>query len=113
MKEYLASIGFTFQQNNINDRINQYNWIAYRRIQQEHRQCDCNENNCLLVIRPFKMLINDVLHESFEMDITAEFDTNWYKLTAYSLTVEDIKNRLPLIEQRLLAAWQALGDIQS
>lgn len=111
MRNYLASIGFTFQENH-EDTLNEYKWIACRRIVQDHRQCECNEKNCQLVIRPYKMLIHGVQYESYEVDITAEFDKEWYCLKAYSMTADDIKNRLHLTEQRLLAAWQALGDIK-
>jgi hypothetical protein len=108
LKEQLAALGFKFEQNQFAQPENQLSWIAYRRIVEDHRVCDCNEKSLQLVVRPFKMQFYDNLHESCEVDVTGEFDGVWYKLQAYSMSHEELLERLDEIEGNLIRAWGAL-----
>ena len=65
-------------------------------------------------MRPFELLhtFNVDKWQSAEVDLTGESGGVWFKLTAYGLTIEELRARLPDIESNLVAAWNALLPIK-
>lgn len=90
------------------------NWYAYRRSDLPARECDCNDGERMqLVIKPHEFSRGDQVWRSAEIDVTGEVESVWFKLTAYSLPEEKLRERLPEIERRLIAAWNALAPIEA
>ena len=46
--------------------------------------------------------------ESVEVDVTGEASGIWWKLQAYSLKPDELRERLSEIEGALIAAWNAI-----
>ena len=92
------------------------NWYAYRRSTLPARECECNEGKpAQIVVRPHLFLRASAptpsgAWESVEVDVTGEASGLWWKLQAYSLKPEELRDRLPDIEAALIAAWNALKE---
>ena len=114
LRKWLISDGFKISSNQINSQ-NQCTWYAYRGTIHAARECECNEGkNIQIVVRPFELLhtFNVDKWQSAEVDLTGESGGVWFKLTAYGLTSEELRARLPDIESNLVAAWNALLPIK-
>ena len=111
LRAWLEAQGFSSAVNNLG-RDNECNWYAYRRSAINARECECNDG------KPMQVLVTPhrVSHpsapngawQSAEVDVTGEAGGVWFKLKAYSLPHDELVTRLPDIEARLIAAWNAL-----
>ncbi len=115
LREWLESQGFRVSQDYM-QRENGCNWYAYRRSTLPARECECNDGTPMqIVVRPhlFKHASAPTpsgAWESVEVDVTGEASGLWWKLQAYSLKPEELRDRLPDIEAALIAAWNALKE---
>lgn len=109
LREWLTEQGFTLSSSNFNSSINECDWYAYRRIAgYDVRQCETNDGNLTLVIRPYQHNINGAHGESVGAEITGEAGGRWYKLQQYDTPISDLQANLPEIEKSLVGAWNAL-----
>lgn len=110
LREWLVSQGFTICTDHIH--INRgCNWYACRKTTLEARECETNEGKPMqLVANPYQVWDHQLgqYWRSVEVDVTGEAGGVWYTLKAYSLRPKELRERLPEIERRLIAAWNAL-----
>jgi len=113
LREWLKSQGFRVSQDML-PRDNDCNWYAYRRSEIPARECECNEGKPMqIVVRPHLFRHASAptpsgAWESCEVDVTGEANGIWWKLQAYSLKPEELRERLGDIEAALVAAWNAI-----
>ena len=113
LREWLLEQGFRASQDMIR-RDNDCNWYAYRRSKLPARECECNDGKPMqIVVRPYLFLHASAptpsgAWESCEVDVTGEAGGGWWKLQAYSLKPDELRERLPEIEAALIAAWNAI-----
>ena len=107
-REWLTNHGFRAAPDSLGSRDNACDWYAYRRSTIPARPCECNDKpNMQLVVKPY-------IHRdtpgwtSAEVDVTGETGGVWFKLQAYSLKPDELREKLPAIESALIAAWNAL-----
>jgi hypothetical protein len=65
-----------------------------------------------LVVKPYRFTHHTApggAWESAQVDVTGEAGGVWFKLEAYSLKQDELRERLPDIEASLIAAWNALA----
>jgi hypothetical protein len=105
---WLTEQGFTVGINSLPVPINECNWYAWRKIKYPARPCHCNEKPPSFCITPFLWTINQQPYVSAEACLTGEQSGIWYQLKAYSISEEELKTRLDEIEDKLIAAWNAL-----
>lgn len=112
MKTWLEANGFKCQPDNFHTESNEYDWVAYRRIQRAHRRCETNDTkNCQLVVHPYKIQFpDDRTYEAYEVEITGECASLWFTLKAYSISRDDLQTKLDEIEDKLIKAWEALAS---
>ncbi len=51
-----------------------------------------------------------VVHRSVEVEVTGEYDGEWYKMQAYSVLPDDFLAKHETIIARLLRAWEGLSQ---
>lgn len=111
LREWLMTQGFRVAHDDLS-RDNECNWHAYRRITQPTRECECNAGKSMqLLVSPYKFTHTNApcgKWESATVDVTGEAGGTWYKLQAYSLKHDELRERLGAIETSLIAAWNAL-----
>ena len=108
LRDWLTAHGFRVTTNSLCLPGNASDWYAYRRSAIPARSCECNDRQTMqLVVRPY---INIDIPEwsSVEVDVTGEAGGVWYKLQAYSLNPDELREKLPAIEDALMAAWNAI-----
>lgn len=111
LREWLVTQGFRVAHDSLS-RDNECNWYAYRRITQPTRECEGNAGKPMqLVVWPRKLTHAHGNWESVVVDVTGEAGGTWYKLQAYSLTHDELRERLGEIETSLIAAWNALYPV--
>ena len=115
LREWLESQGFRVSQYYM-QRENGCNWYAYRRSELPARECECNDGKPMqIAVRPHLFRHASAptpsgAWESCEVDVTGEANGIWWKLAAYNLKPEELRERLPDIEAALIAAWNALKE---
>ena len=111
LREWLIAQGFRVALDGLSPRGSECNWYAYRRSDIPARECECNDGKPMqIVIRPHKFQYpSGDTRESVEVDVTGEAGGIWFKLSAYSLTTDELRGRMPEIEAGLIAAWNALN----
>jgi hypothetical protein len=111
LREWLIAQGFRVSRDGFG-RDNECNWYAYRRSELQARECECNDGKRMqIVVRPHKFTHPKVPGGSWEsaaVDVTGEAGGAWFKLEAYSLKHDELRERLGDIERSLIAAWNAL-----
>ena len=113
LRDALEAAGFKTSPDNLASQWNLCRWHAYRRTSIDARECECNDGKRMqIVVSPHSM---DNFHErggpphqSVTVDVTGEAGGLWYKLQAYSLSPDEVIDRLPEVERNLIAAWEAL-----
>jgi hypothetical protein len=115
LRKWLESQGFRVSQDYF-QRDNGCNWYAYRRSELPARECECNGGETMqIVVRPHLFRHASAptpsgAWESVEVGVTGEANGMWFRLMAYSLKPEELRERLPEIEAALIAAWNALKE---
>ena len=106
MRAWLISEEFNIQHYELTPS-DKCNWIAYKPSALPARECEGNEGKkTLVVVHPYQGFLDE--SKSAEIDVTGESGGVWFKLSAYGLTDEVMRARLPEIEASLIAAWNAL-----
>lgn len=112
LREWLTSQGFRAAEDGLRHDGNQCNWYAYKRSAIPARECECNDGKPMqIVVKPHRFLHHSApggAWESVEVDVTGEVGGLWFKLQAYSVTQDELRERLGEIERNLIAAWNAL-----
>jgi hypothetical protein len=107
LKSFLEKRGYNIYRTYL-DQHNLCDWYACKRTTSS-RECTSNEKPVQIVVYPYRMVMRHVVvHESVTVDLTAEFNSVWWKLEAYSLSPKDVINKLDIIEENLIKAWEAL-----
>ena len=113
LQEFLTGIGFSLYQGfiDIGSTNNQFNWYAYRIVEQEAPLCTCNEKPVQIVVTPHACYFqNGVYSESVSVELCAQSNhEDWWELNCYGISVETLKTSLDSIEKRLVAAWKAVN----
>lgn len=111
LREWLVSNGFSTSENTVRAVNNETNWIAYRRIDLDARECEGNRGKQIsLFVWPFAC--RPIGYSSCEVEIRGEAGGIWFILKAYSVTPQELMQRLPEIERQLVAAWNALMPVK-
>ena len=105
LQEWLINDGFTICENAGRSDYNEADWHAYRRLPSA-RECEQNGSNIALWVKPY--VSSAINYEHCEVDITGESAGIWFNLRAYMAKPDEIMSRLPEIETKLAAAWNAL-----
>jgi hypothetical protein len=109
LRDWLITQGFTCA-TAAGLRSSGCDWYAHRKSTLPARECECNEGKTIqLVVHPFTSLHQGQRWESCEVDLTGQTGGLWFKLSAYSLTPNELYEQLPKIEAMLVAAWNALN----
>lgn len=109
LKKWLESEGFKTANNPMRDIHNRCHWYAYRRSRLEARECETNEGKgCQIVIYPHSAQFGGRCHESVEIEVCGEAGSIWWKLQAYSIRPDELRDKLPEVEASLIAAWNSL-----
>jgi hypothetical protein len=108
-REWLVAQGFRCWENTLRSEGNDCNWYACRRSELPARECECNDGKAMqLVVYPTSYDLKGETHESVKVDVTGEASGLWFNLSAYSMSVAELKEHLPDIERMLIAAWNAM-----
>ena len=111
LQEFLTEIGFSLHQGflDVGSTVNQCNWYACRRVEQEAPLCTCNEKPVQIVVTPHACSFqNGGYSESVSVELCAQSNhEDWWELNCYGISVETLKTSLDSIEKRLIAAWKA------
>lgn len=109
LKKWLESEGFRTSNNPTRSLHNQCHWYAYRRSALPARECETNDGNgCQIVVYPYSTQFCGRVHESTEVEVCGEAGGIWWKLQAYSIQPDELRDKLPEIEASLIAAWNGL-----
>jgi hypothetical protein len=106
LKSFLEKRGYKFYRTYL-DKGNLCDWYACKRTTSA-RECTSNKKPVQIVVNPYMHNYSGSITESVEIDITAEFNSVWWKLEAYSLSPKDAIKKLDIIEKSLVKAWEAL-----
>ncbi len=109
-REWLESNKFRIYSSYKNDSWNKCNWYACRRFAHESRRCESNSDKpgLQLVISPYHFIdINN--SRTAAIEITGETKGIWYNLTAYSINIDDVPEKLDEVSESLARAWEALA----
>lgn len=91
--------------------LNKCNWYAYRDSAIPARECELNLGKPMqVVVRPLLVDVPEFNLQlvSASVSVTGVFGDVPFKLECYSITHPVLMRRLPEIEARLIAAWNAL-----
>jgi hypothetical protein len=109
LREWLLEQGFRVIPEGIGDRHNECNWIAYRRSELPARECEGNPGKTMqLLVRPYQFAQGGSIWQSIEVDVTGQVNGLWWKLQAYSMSYDELRENLTSIEEKLISAWNAL-----
>lgn len=113
LREWLEQQGFRVYRNGLADDLNEAKWYACRKSALFARPCECNDDKVAqIVVYPYHSHIGGIERKSVEVEVRGQAAEDWWKLSAYGLRPEEFKERLPDIEARLIAAWNALEPIK-
>lgn len=109
LKDSLQQAGFKISPNTFKHEDNTCSWDAYRRSDIDARPCQCNDDKpAQIVITPFVAHTYPIM--SATVSLRGEYE-NWWDLQAYNIPFTELIAKLPAIEARLVAAWNALSTI--
>lgn len=109
LQEWLKSQGFKFEINPFKSDYNECNWYAYRRTRLEARECECNGGKSMqIVVKPIAFTLNGIRSRSVEVEVCGEAIGEWWKLSCYSISTDELPGKLDQIERSLIQAWNAL-----
>ena len=106
LKSFLEKRGYNIYRTYLDQR-NLCDWYAGKRTTSS-RECTTNQKPTQIILTPYRYNYSGSITKGVEVDITAEFNSVWWKLEAYSLSPKDIIKKLDMIEGSLVKAWEAL-----
>lgn len=110
LQEWLVNNGFTISENAGRSDYNEADWNACRRLTSA-RECETNGSKVLLWIKPYAY--SGINYASCEVVIIGEASGLWFELKVYVVKPDELMRRLPEIEAKLVAAWNALVPIDA
>lgn len=110
LRKWLESQGFRIAKSPLGRLDNECNWYAYHRSELDARACECNYDKpgMQIVVTPYAFSFDGRRHSSAEVELCGEAGGIWWKLRAYSLSPDQVPERLAFVEPALIAAWNAL-----
>lgn len=108
-REWLQAEEYTICKSSFQNQINQCDWYAAKRTKIPVRDCETNDHKVQIVVYPYFYEINGKKLASCEIDVTGEYDGDWFQLKAYSVNSEKFQSKHELIESRLINAWNNLS----
>jgi hypothetical protein len=84
-------------------------WCGAKRLPTDAPGCETNAHKVSWHVRLYEVEAHGVPWRSCEVEICGERGGQWYRLLAYEIAPETMRPNLTAIEQRLLAAWVAVG----
>jgi hypothetical protein len=108
LQEMLVEKGFSLYPDYLKDKNDLCNWVACR-YNTAARPCETNDRT-QVVIKPFDLNFDGRRFSSVEIEITGEYAGEWWKLQRYSISPEELEDKLDKIENKLVMAWNALGE---
>ena len=112
LKDSLQQAGFKIAPNPLKDPANECDWYAYKRSDIPARECECNEGKpAQIVVTPYAVDMSPQHNfKSCSISLRGEYE-NWWDMQAYNIPFDSLIDKLPVIEARLVAAWNALSTI--
>jgi hypothetical protein len=109
LRAWLVGAEFTLGGNK-KDTYNECNWYAWRRSKIEARRCELNSDKqgLAIVLYPYSRELSGRDWRSVEVELYGVYAGISYKLMAYSITPDDVPEKLGDVERGLIAAWNAL-----
>lgn len=108
VKDYLISLGFNPNNSEVAKKLYDCEWSMYKRTKYEDsKQCLTNDKPPQIGVYYYSFNLGDILHESYKVEICQENDISWVKFEYYGLSREDILERYEMIENSLIASWEA------
>lgn len=105
-QEWLVNNYFTILENTGRSDYNEADWHAYRSLPSA-RECETNGPKIALWIKPYAY--SGINYAACEVVIIGEAAGLWFELKVYMAKPDEIMERLPEIEAKLVAAWNALA----
>ena len=111
-RKWLEAHGFKCAPNSTASEMNECRWYAWRRSAMWARRCECNDDKegVQVVITPYQFTIGGDKHQGVEVEVCGQYGGAWYRLTAYSISMEELPQKLPQAEKALVHAWNALEE---
>jgi hypothetical protein len=109
LRAWLQAQGFACAPNPVPDLDNLVNWYAFRRQAVTGPQAEQAEQAEQTVhVRPHRLQLGDRVLEIADVVVVFQLEDLSYELKAYSLSFDQLKQRLPAVSANLLAAWGAV-----
>ena len=109
LREWLKSNSFRISRDSSRNESG-VNWYAYRPTRWPGRECECNEGKaCQLVVWPHDMRFGGHRISGVELEVSGEALGIWWKFRGYSISVEDLPQKIDTVEHGLVAAWNAIA----
>ena len=113
LREWLVANGWRIAPDSLRHEQNLCDWYAWKPSKLPARECECNEGKpAQLVARPWMFCApnSPQVWSSVAVSVTGQANDVWFKLEAYSLKPDELRDKLPQIEKSLVAAWNALKE---
>lgn len=93
--------------NNLSNEPREYWSKRYK----DARRCEgnCEREGIQVVVWLHEIPFTQVVHRSVEVEVTGEYDGEWYKMQAYSMLPDAFLLAHETIIARLLRAWEGLS----
>jgi hypothetical protein len=105
IKELIKSKGYKQTLSPFTQKEIKENW--YYKVTHDLPHCETNERPPSFFIKYYKMTFNGYYSERIEVELVAEKRV-WWRLSAYSLTVDEFKENIDYIENKLANMWRSL-----
>ena len=109
LKDWLKEHGFREHPNPLASFENECKWYACKRYASKYN-CECNydKDGIQIVIWPYRYNLHGHQMRSIEIDLSGEADGVWYKLQGYSMTWDELPDKLDQVTDGLIKAWEAI-----
>lgn len=105
--DYLKSICYNVQYDSVQCKLDDAEWVAYKRTEIKTKYCECNDKPPQIAIVYHNLFLGGKYRESYKVELIQENDLGWVDLSFYGLNENDILNNISEIEKRLIKAWEA------
>lgn len=104
--EYLKSIGYNVQYDSIQCKLDDAEWVAYKRTGIQTKDCKCNDKPPRIAIVYHNLFLGGEYRKSYKVEIIQENDLGWVDLSFYGFDEDDILNNITEIEKRFVKALE-------